>query len=103
PAKAPNASMTSGVTTDDHPSRLGGRVRKEGSIVATGPASFARVVTGQLDPIRPPKTDVAELAALTALRDTMAELLDTQTHLGDNDVFLNVQTRLNTLYDRYAS
>jgi hypothetical protein len=51
----------------------------------------------------PPKASPPELRALTELRDTVADLLDTHARCcADND-FAAVQARLNRLYDRYVS
>jgi N12 class adenine-specific DNA methylase len=81
---------------------LGGRARKEGSIVTVGPATFARVVNGELERFPTPKSTAAELRALTAIRDTVAELLDQQAASADNDTFAALQARLNLLYDGYV-
>jgi N12 class adenine-specific DNA methylase/predicted RNA methylase len=103
PAPAPRPAVTPRAAPDDDPSHLGGRARKEGSIIATGPSSFARVVASRLEPFSPPKTALPELRALTALRDTLAELLDSQARVGGENEFAAVQARLNTLYDRYVA
>ena len=87
----------------DDPGRLGGRVRKEGSIVATGQDSFARVIAGQLEPIHPPKTSLPELRVLTELRDTVAELLDAQARSRADGEFAAVQAGLSRIYDRYVA
>src|SRR5664280_1204982 len=51
-------------------------VRKEGSIVATGMATFARVRNGEFEPFRTrAKSHAQELRALCGLRDTLAEVL----------------------------
>ncbi len=76
-------------------------VRKEGSIVATGPGGFGRIIGGEIEPHKPPKSQQAELAALIDLRDTMVALLDLQTRTLDDGQLAGLQARLNHLYDRY--
>ena len=100
PRRSPVTGSPAGTGERD---RLGGRVRKEGSIVATGADRFARVVAGELEPITPPKKVIPELRALTALRDTMVELLDVQARSDNDAAFADLQTQLNTLYDRYIA
>lgn len=100
PRRTPAIGPAAGTGDRD---RLGGRVRKEGSIVATGTATFARVVAGELEAITPPKKAIAELRALTALRDTMVELLDVQARSDNDDAFAALQRQLGTLYDRYVA
>ena len=77
-------------------------VRKEGSIVATGPGGFGRIIGGEIEPHTPPKSQQAELAALIDLRDTMVALLDLQSRTLDDGQLAGLQARLNHLYDRYA-
>lgn len=43
------------------------------------------------------------MRALTELRDTVADLLDTQARCRADNDFAAVQARLNRLYDRYVS
>ena len=100
PRRSPVTGSPAGTGERD---RLGGRVRKEGSIVATGAATFARVVAGELEPINPPKKVIPELRALTALRDTMVELLDVQARSDNDAAFADLQAQLGTLYDRYVA
>ena len=78
-------------------------VRKEGSIVATGPGGFGRIIAGDIEPHKPPKSQQAELAALIELRDTMVALLDLQSCTLDDGQLAGLQARLNHLYDRYAT
>ena len=78
-------------------------VRKEGSIVATGPGGFGRIIGGEIEAHTPPKSQQAELAALIELRDTMVALLDLQSRTLDDGQLAGLQARLNHLYDRYAN
>ena len=71
-------------------------VRKEGSIVATGMATFARVRNGELEPFQAtPKSQAQELRALCGLRDTLAEVLALQAGSTDDGDFGTPRSDLN--------
>jgi N12 class adenine-specific DNA methylase len=79
-------------------------VRKEGSIVAKGMATFARVRNGELDPFQAtPRSHAQELRALCGLRDTLAEVLALQAGNTDDGAFRDAQERLNRRYDEYVA
>jgi len=79
-------------------------VHKEGSIVPTGVASFARARNGELEPFQAKhKNQVQELRALCGLRDTMAEVLSLQVGSTDDEVFRDAQERLGRRYDDYLA
>jgi N12 class adenine-specific DNA methylase len=79
-------------------------VRKEGSIVTTGVATFGRVRRGQLEPFEAtPKSQTQELRALCGVRDTLAEVLSLQATSTDDGAFREAQGRLNRRYDDYVS
>ena len=79
-------------------------VRKEGTIVAIGVATFARVREGKLEPFQAqPKNQTQELRALCGLRDTLAEVLDLQATSTDDAVFRDAQGHLNRRYDDYLA
>ena len=88
----------SGLTPEQFP------VHKEGSIVATGMATFSRVRNGELEPFQAtPKGQAKELRALCGLRDTLAEVLTLQAGSTDDDLFRNAQEQLNDRYDDYVA
>jgi N12 class adenine-specific DNA methylase len=79
-------------------------VHKEGTIVAIGVATFARVREGKLESFQPqPKNQTQELRALCGLRDTLAEVLDLQATSTDDAVFRDAQGDLNRRYDDYRA
>ncbi len=79
-------------------------VRKEGSIVTTGMATFARVRHGELEAFEAtPKNGAQELRALCGVRDTLAEVLALQATSTDDDAFRDAQGRLNRRYDDYVA
>ena len=100
PIMAPAAGLPSGLsglTPDQFP------VHKEGSIVATGMATFARVHNGGLEPFQAtPKGQARELRALCGLRDALAEVLSLQAGSADDGVFRGAQEQLNDRYDDYV-
>ena len=79
-------------------------VRKEGSIVTSGVATFAQVRGGELEPFQAkPKSRAPELRALCRLRDTMADVLAIQSGTTDDGAFRSAQVLLNQRYDDYVS
>ena len=79
-------------------------VRKEGSIVATGVAGFARFHDGQLEPFQAsPLGQARELRALCGLRDALGEVLAVQARDADDQAFLSAQQALNVRYDAYVA
>ena len=79
-------------------------VRKEGSIVTTGVATFAQVRGGELEPFQAkPKSRAPELRALCRLRDTMADVLAIQSGTTDDGAFRSAQVLLNQRYDDYVA
>ena len=85
-------------------SRVLTSVRKEGSIVTTGVATFARVRHGELEAFEAtPKNGAQELRALCGVRDTLAEVLALQATSTDDDAFRDAQGRLNRRYDDYVA
>jgi SAM-dependent methyltransferase len=79
-------------------------VRKEGTIVAIGVATFARVHKGKLESFQAtPKSHAQELRALCGVRDTLAELLDLQVSSTDDGLWRAAQEHLNRRYDDYVA
>ncbi|MHB8431583.1 MAG: helicase-related protein, partial [Acidimicrobiales bacterium] len=79
-------------------------VRKEGSIVTTGIATFAQVRGGELELFQAnPKSRAPELRALCQLRDTMADVLAIQSGTTDDGAFRSAQVLLNQRYGDYVA
>jgi N12 class adenine-specific DNA methylase len=79
-------------------------VRKEGSIVTSGVATFTQVRGGELEPFQAkPKSRAPELRALCRLRDTMADVLAIQSGTTDDGAFRSAQVLLNQRYDDYVA
>jgi N12 class adenine-specific DNA methylase len=79
-------------------------VRKEGTIVAIGVATFARVHKGKLESFQAtPKSHAQELRALCGVRDTLAELLDLQVSSTNDELWRAAQEHLNHRYDDYVA
>src|SRR5664280_181171 len=98
PAAAGPAISSRELVSDQFP------VSKEGSIVATGIATFARVRNGELEPFQAtPKGHGHELRALCGLRDTLAEVLALQAGDTSDGAFRDAQERLNRRYDDYVA
>lgn len=79
-----------------------GEYHHEGSIVATR-GGFARQVGGIAEPFDvKPRSDAPELAALIAIRDTLAATLAAQASSLDDTDFAAAQADLNAAYDTYS-
>ena len=115
PAAGPAAASTTASTTEPAgqlvraqdtgaPDIEQSTVRKEGSIVTTGVATFRQVRGGELEPFQAkPKSRAPELRALCRLRDTMADVLAIQSGTTDDGAFRSAQVLLNQRYDDYVA
>ena len=77
---------------------------QEGLFLDDGNGRFSQIRDGR--PVRhePAKTQVAELRALIALRETVLALLDEEaTHRDDTPRMATLRAQLNTRYDAYAA